>query len=104
MQSQTEVRVRKQKNSIWPPGGHFESAIVESQYASAYGHHEHAHEIWNWNSKADLTYAPETMSSTDGRTDGRMDGQTDTVNPVYPPPTSLGGGITDRDIWMIIHK
>ena len=30
---------------------------------------------------------------TDGRTDRRTDGQTDKVNPVYPPPTSLGGGI-----------
>ena len=27
------------------------------------------------------------------QTDGRTDGQTDKVNPVYPPPTSLGGGI-----------
>ena len=33
------------------------------------------------NSKANLTFAPETMSSTDRRTDGR----TDNVNPaVYP--------------------
>ena len=30
---------------------------------------------------------------TDGRTDGRTDRRTDKVNPVYPPPTSLGGGI-----------
>ena len=27
------------------------------------------------------------------RTDGQTDGRTDKVNPVYPPPTSLGGGI-----------
>ena len=27
------------------------------------------------------------------QTDRRTDGQTDKVNPVYPPPTSLGGGI-----------
>ena len=53
--------------------------------ASAYGHHQYAYEIWNWNSNANLTFAPETMSSTDRRTDK--------VNPVYPPPTSLGGGI-----------
>ena len=26
------------------------------------------------------------------QTDGRTDGRTDKVNPVYPPPTSLGGG------------
>ena len=31
---------------------------------------------------------------TDGRTDGQTDRRTDKVNPVYPPPTSLGGGIT----------
>ena len=35
--------------------------------------------------KQNLTYAPETMSSTDRRTDGRTDGRTDKVNPVYPP-------------------
>ena len=27
------------------------------------------------------------------QTDGQTDGRTDKVNPVYPPPTSLGGGI-----------
>ena len=27
------------------------------------------------------------------QTDGRTDRRTDKVNPVYPPPTSLGGGI-----------
>ena len=45
IQSQTEVRVRKPKNPIWPPGGHFETDV-------AYGHNKHAHEIWSWNSKA----------------------------------------------------
>ena len=44
--------------------------------------------IWNWNSKANLTYAPETMSSTDRRTDGR----TDKVNPVYAPSNFVGRG------------
>ena len=44
--------------------------------------------IWNWNSKANLTYAPETMSSTDRRTDGR----TDKVNPFYPPSNFVGRG------------
>ena len=44
--------------------------------------------IWNWNSKANLTYAPETMSSTDRRTDRRTRWIQYT-----PPPTSLGGGI-----------
>ena len=42
--------------------------------------------------KTNLTYPLETMSSTDRRTDGQTDGRTDKVNPVYPPPTSLGGG------------
>ena len=31
------------------------------------------------------SYTPETIAPTDG--------QTNMVNPVYPPPTSLGGGI-----------
>ena len=31
IQSQTKVRVRKQKNPIWPPGGHFESDVPENQ-------------------------------------------------------------------------
>ena len=75
IQSQSKVRVRKPKNPIWPPGGHFESHIAENQWASTYGHHQHAYEVWNWNSKANLTYAPETMSSTDRQTDRRTDGQ-----------------------------
>ena len=31
IQSQTKVRVRKPKNPIWPPGGHFESDPAENQ-------------------------------------------------------------------------
>ena len=31
IQSQSKVRVRKPKNPIWPPGGHFESDIAENQ-------------------------------------------------------------------------
>ena len=31
IQSQTKVRIRKLKNPIWPPGGHFESDIAENQ-------------------------------------------------------------------------
>ena len=30
-QSQTNVRVWKPKNPIWPPGGHFESEVAENQ-------------------------------------------------------------------------
>ena len=33
IQNQSEVRVRKPKNLIWPPGGHFESDISENQYS-----------------------------------------------------------------------
>ena len=65
--SQTKVRVWKQKNSIWLPGSHFESGITEKQQAPAYDHHLHAYEIWNWNYKAKLTYAPETMPPTESR-------------------------------------
>ena len=53
---------------------------------TAYDHHQHAYEILNWNSKANLTYAPETMSSTDGRTDRRTDGRTDGL---WPPSTRI---------------
>ena len=35
------------------------------------------------------------------QTDGLTDGQTDKVNPVYPPPTSLGGGIISY-LWLDI--
>ena len=31
IQSQTKVRVRKPKNPIWLPGGHFEINIAENQ-------------------------------------------------------------------------
>ena len=85
IQSQTKVRVRKQKNPRWPPGGHFESDITENLQVSAHDHKQYAYKIWNWNSKANLSYAPETMSPTGGWTDR----QTDKVNPVYPPPHQL---------------
>ena len=95
IQSQTKVRVRKPKNPIWPPGGHFESDIAEHQQASIYDHHQHAYEIWNWNSKANLTYALETMSSTDRRTDGRTDGRTRWIQ-YTPLQLCWGGGITNK--------
>ena len=31
------------------------------------------------------------------QTDGQTDGRTDKVNPVYPPPTSLGGGLNTKN-------
>ena len=92
IQSQSTVRVRKPKNPIWPPGVHFESDIAENQQASAYGHHQHAYEIWNWSSKANLTYAPETISSTDRRTDRRTDGQGESS---IPPFNFVGRGYND---------
>ena len=105
IQSQSKVRVRKPKNPIWPPGGHFESDIAESLQASAYGHHQHAYEIWNWNSKANLTYAPETMSSTDRRTDGRTDGQGESS---IPPSNFVGRGynndLTTSLCMHVFHK
>ena len=65
IQSQTKVRVPKPKNPRWPPGNHFEGDIAENQSASAHGHQQHAYGISNWNSEANLSYAPETMSPTD---------------------------------------
>ena len=96
IQSQSKVRVRKRKKSnmaarwpfwkwhhwkwigfcLWPPSTC----------------------IWNlklkFQSKLDLCSGNHVVyRQTDGRTDRRTDGRTDKVNPVYPPPTSLGGGI-----------
>ena len=67
IQSQTKDIVWKPKNPIWPPNGHFERDVAENQQASAYDHHQHAYEIWNWNSKANLTYTPKTMPPTESR-------------------------------------
>ena len=41
-----------------------DTIVSHNQYASACGNNQHVHEIWNWNSKANVTYAPETMSPT----------------------------------------
>ena len=43
------------KKPICLPGRHFESNIAENQQATAYGHDQHAYQIWNGNSKANLT-------------------------------------------------
>ena len=67
IQIQTKVRVQKPKNPIWQPGGYFESNVAENQQATAHGHHQHAYLIWNGNSKANLTYAPETMPPSESR-------------------------------------
>ena len=59
-----KLTVREPKNWIWPPSGHFESDITENPKASAHSDKRYAHEIWNWNPKANWIYAPETMSPT----------------------------------------
>ena len=59
--------------------------------------------MWNGNSKANLTYAPETMPSTDRRTDGRTDGRTDKVNPVYPPSNFVGRGYNYTNLQRVHH-
>ena len=41
---------------------------------------------------------------TDGQTDGRTDRRTDKVNPVYPPPTSLGGGINIKKNKVLLQQ
>ena len=64
MQSQTKVRIRSRKNTMWPPDGHCESEIAENQKVSSHRHKQHAYEIWNWDSKANSSYAPETMLPT----------------------------------------
>ena len=56
IQSQTKVRVRKVKHPI--------SVKINTL---AHGHKKHAYQIWNWNSKANLSYTPETMLSTESR-------------------------------------
>ena len=40
----------------------------------ANGHKQHAYEIWNWNSKANMSYSSETMSPTESRYQKIQDG------------------------------
>ena len=50
--------------------------------------------------KANLTYAPEIMSSTDRRTDERTDGRADGQGESsIHPLSSLGGGIDTAKSW-----
>ena len=44
MQIQAKARVRKQKKTIWSPGGHIGSEIAENKKASDCGHSQHAYE------------------------------------------------------------
>ena len=48
VESQSKVRVRKSKNPIWPPGGHFESHVTENQQASSHIHKFCGTEVWSW--------------------------------------------------------
>ena len=41
--------------------------MAKSDIALPHGHKQYAYEIWNWNSKANLSYAPETMPPTESR-------------------------------------
>ena len=66
-----ESRNRKAQYGHHPPGSHFESEITDNQHASVHSHKQHAYEIWNLNSKANLSYIPETLSPTDGQTDSQ---------------------------------
>ena len=45
--------------------GHFESDVFETLQVLARGQKLHAYEIWNWNSKANLSYTPEKMPPTE---------------------------------------
>ena len=104
IQSQSKVRVRKPKKSnmaarrpfwkrhrwksigfcLWPPSTCIRSLKLKFQ------------------SKLDLCSGNHVVYR---QTDRRTDGQTDKVNPVYPPPTSLGGGIiiTMAGLWAVIQ-
>ena len=49
--------------------------------------------IWKESIQNCRCYRADTAAGTDGRTDGQTDGQTEGVKPIYPPTTSLFGGI-----------
>ena len=90
IQSQTEVRVRKLKNPLWSPGGHFDrwKSICFCPWPPTTC-------IWNlklkFQSKLELRSGNHVAyRRMDRRTDRQTDGQGDSN---IPPPTSLGGGI-----------
>ena len=49
-----------------------------------------------------MTYAPETLSSTDRRMDGRTDGRKDKVNPVYPPSNFVERGYNYENLYIAL--
>ena len=63
---------------IWLPGVHFESDIAENQLASAHSHNQHAHEIWNWNSKLELHFGNHAAYRVQKL-----------KNPIWPPGSHL---------------
>ena len=63
IKNQTKLKLQKHKNPIWLPGSHVAIDLAENPRTSAYSHKQHAHEIWNLNSKANSSYIPETMMS-----------------------------------------
>ena len=88
IQSQSKVRVRKPKNPIWRPlwKWHRWKSIGFCLWPPSTC-------IWNlklkFQSKLDVCSGNHVVY----RQTDRRDGRTNKVNPVYPPPTSLGGGI-----------
>ena len=79
-QSQTEVRVRKPKNPIWPPGGHFETDVAEKQWAFL------PMATINMHMKFEVEIPKQTLK-TMLSTDRQTDRQTRWMQYTYPHPT-----------------
>ena len=62
-QSQTKVRVQKQKTSIWPPGSHFESGVFKIQQVFCLWPQLTC--TWHLKLKFQSNHALETMAPTD---------------------------------------
>ena len=77
IQSQSEVRVWKPKNQMWPPGGHFESDVAANSIGFCLWPPSTC--IWNlklkFQSKIWLVPRKPCRLQTDGQTDRRTDGQ-----------------------------
>ena len=54
---------------------------------------DHLYQIWKESILNCRCYREDTGCGTDGRTDRQTDGRTDGLKPIYPPRTSLCGGI-----------
>ena len=90
IQSQTKVRVRKQKNPRWPPGGNFESDFAENQRPLPMTTINMHMKFWieipkqTW-----LMFRKPCRLQTDGRTDRRQ-GESS-----IPPSNFFGQGYND---------